>query len=219
VPRSSCQESIPPPPPAQRLKALAPKHPRPHTPTPRPQARIQEGASCHSIRELEADLATAAASYVAVTNAKPAGVYLDVVLPEEYDPLALRGRAVRVETSDLVDPLKRDLLKAQAERELLQVAAGDAATAATGRGGGAVGGAGGGAPRAGGGGATTARSGGSGGSAGPAAAAATRLAPAVTRQMLQTTKWCGPGEGGCCGRAAPASVNQSASAAGPRSTA
>jgi hypothetical protein len=85
------------------------------------QARIQEGVSRRSIQQLEADLQAAAASYINVTNSKPLGVYLDVVLPQQYDPLAPLRRSVKVATGDVFDPLKKDLLKAQAERELLQV--------------------------------------------------------------------------------------------------
>jgi hypothetical protein len=140
------------------------------------QSRIREGVSRTSIAELEARLQDAAASYVRATNAKPLGVYLDVVLPEQYDPLAPRAHAVKVNTADLVDPLKRDLLKTQAERQLLQVSAGDAA-------GGARGG------TRGGGGGSTGRSGGGGSRSASPLLAASQLAPALSRETLQTTKW------------------------------
>ncbi|KAI8476490.1 MAG: hypothetical protein J3K34DRAFT_259684 [Monoraphidium minutum] len=137
------------------------------------QSRIREATSRTSVAELEAALAAAADSYVAATNARPGGVYLDVVLPEEYDPLAPRRRAVKITTADIVDPVKRDLLKAQAERDLLRR---PAAGGAPGAGAGRVGGGG-----------SMARGGG-GGSAGTLPAAS-RLAAAQTRSMLQTTKW------------------------------
>lgn len=166
------------------------------------------------------------------TNAKPYGVYLDVVLPEQYDPLAPLRRTVKIATHDVFDPLKRDLLKTQAERQLLQVPAeggggvpgaasalaarGGASSRTTAAGGmtagprespgrgarsGSPGRAGTGTSGSGGMGNPGGRSMGDGSSGGSQWArgstgggvsvrgTATRLAPAMTKQMLETTKW------------------------------
>lgn len=136
------------------------------------QSRIREGVSRLTVAELEAQLHEAAASYVRATNDKPYGVYLDMVLPEQYDPLAPRACAVKITTGDIVDPVKRDLVKAQAERDLLRVSVAAGGGVGSGSGGGGAAG----------------RSG-AGGGAGARAAAPGRLAAAQTKEMLTTTKW------------------------------
>ncbi|GBF90161.1 hypothetical protein Rsub_03294 [Raphidocelis subcapitata] len=158
------------------------------------QARIREGVSRRSIRELESQLREAASAYVAAVNSKPLGVYLDVVMPD-YDPLAPLARTVKITTTDVFDPLKKDLLKTQAEKELLRVPPGGFGGA---RGGSSPGrrsqqlraeGPGGGGSRSSGGG------GGGGGGPGSRGASparpepATQLAAATTRLMLDTKKW------------------------------
>ena len=158
------------------------------------QGRIRAAAARRPVAALEAALRGASDAYVAATNARPRGVFLaDAAAPGgrspgAYDALAPRREAVRVPAwdLDLVDPVKRDLVKAQAERDLLQAplvaASGGGRTAGSpGRrspdgSGSGIGGGGG-------------AWGGGGDDPELAAAAPTRLAPAATRETLAATKW------------------------------
>lgn len=180
---------------------MLPHHlsPAPHGPL---QERICAGAARTSVPQLEARLRAAGAEYVAAASAKRGGVYLDVVAPDEYDALAPLRWSVKFPVGDIVDPLKRDLLKTKAEQELLRVGgssiAGGGGRASGGGGQRASGGGG-----SGGGGGALRASGGSGGrcaaaepgSLGTGFAAVTRLDPAATRSVLDTTKWCAAGRG------------------------
>jgi hypothetical protein len=49
------------------------------------------------------------------TNTK-LGVFRDVIIESDYDPLAPLAYSIRVPTGDILDPLKRDLLKTQVKR-------------------------------------------------------------------------------------------------------
>jgi uncharacterized membrane protein YgcG len=142
------------------------------------------------VAEIEARLQEAAATYVRATNEKPYGIYLDVVLPEQYDPLAPLARTVKITTRDVFDPVKRDLLKAQAERDLLRVPV-EGAAATRGRVKGEASGwaSGSGSNSSGSGSGGTLCSTGGGGGSVLRAGSPSRLAPAQTRQMLETTNW------------------------------
>lgn len=49
-----------------------------------------------------------------MTNEK-VGVYRDIIIEGDYNPLESRGAAIRVPTKDLEDPLKRDMLRVHKE--------------------------------------------------------------------------------------------------------
>lgn len=82
------------------------------------QNRLHEAMSKSSIQDLEASLQAASQAYVQASNAKP--LFRDVVVNDGYDPLAPLARTIRIPTADLQDPLLHDLIKTQAEKNLLQ---------------------------------------------------------------------------------------------------
>ena len=48
-------------------------------------------------------------------NAK-AGVFRDVILESDYDPLSALGHTFRIDTRQIEDPIKRDLTKTKKEK-------------------------------------------------------------------------------------------------------
>lgn len=81
------------------------------------QQRIEAGMARTPIQQLEASLQAASDEYLKATNNRPC--FLDMIMASEYDPLQPLNNTIRIQTADLVDPLKRDLLKAQEEKALL----------------------------------------------------------------------------------------------------
>lgn len=73
-----------------------------------------------TVQQLEASLKAASDEYIQATNRK-LGVFRDVIIESDYNPLKPLSNSIKVPTSDIVDPLKRDLLKAEAEKALLVV--------------------------------------------------------------------------------------------------
>jgi hypothetical protein len=67
---------------------------------------------CRTAADIEARLATAASAYLHATNTK-LGVFRDVIIESDYDPLAPLRHTITFPTADIVDPLKKDLLKTQ----------------------------------------------------------------------------------------------------------
>jgi hypothetical protein len=132
------------------------------------QARIHDAMGRTSVKQLEASLQAASDAYVAASSKRPC--FLDHVDAEQYDPLhQLAATTICVPTGDLVDPLKRDLLKTQAEKALLTNAAAAAAAAAAGSG--------------------TSRSCGSGGSPRFGDSSCNKLAKATVRPTLEVQRW------------------------------
>lgn len=86
-------------------------------PCPSSQTRIREAMSQRSIQDLEASLQSASDAYVQATNSQR--MFLDVVIADDYNPMAPLARSIRVPTADLQDPLLHDLIKAQTEKNLL----------------------------------------------------------------------------------------------------
>lgn len=82
------------------------------------QERIKHGMSQTSVQQLEASLKAASDDYIRATNTK-LGVFRDVIIEGDYNPLQSLSKSIKVHTDDLVDPLKKDLLKTQAEKALL----------------------------------------------------------------------------------------------------
>jgi hypothetical protein len=73
--------------------------------------------SQRSIQDLEASLQAASDAYVQATNTKR--LFLDVVIADDYNPMAPLARSIRVPIADLQDPLLHDLIKTQTEKNLL----------------------------------------------------------------------------------------------------
>jgi hypothetical protein len=71
-----------------------------------------------SIQYLEASLQAASDAYVQATNTKR--LFRDVIIEDDYNPLAPLSRSIRVPTEDLQDPLLHDLIKTETEKNLLQ---------------------------------------------------------------------------------------------------
>eukprot|EP00879_Flechtneria_rotunda_P023948 GHRR01025368.1.p1 GENE.GHRR01025368.1~~GHRR01025368.1.p1 ORF type:complete len:354 (+),score=124.04 GHRR01025368.1:1552-2613(+) len=86
------------------------------------QDRIRQGMLQSSIKQLEASLQSTSADYLHATNSK-LGVFRAVHIGSDYNPLQPLANSICIKTGDIVDPLKRDLLKAQAESALLASAA------------------------------------------------------------------------------------------------
>ncbi len=85
------------------------------------QGRIHEAVSKRSIRDMETRLQQASDAYIHATNTK-LGVFRDVIIPEDYDPLAPLHSTIKVRVSDIQDPVKKDLQRAEEERQLLRQA-------------------------------------------------------------------------------------------------
>lgn len=79
------------------------------------QARLQGSVDRRTPRDVSTRLRHQLDEYLKVTNEK-VGVYRDIIIEADYNPLRPRGTAIRVATSDLEDPLKRDVLKVHKER-------------------------------------------------------------------------------------------------------
>jgi hypothetical protein len=88
--------------------------------------RVQTAVAAVPVAELEASLCAASDAYLRACNAK-GGVYRDVVIATDYNPFERSRAVIRVPTDDIVDPLKRDLLRTQEERGLLSCSSGSSA--------------------------------------------------------------------------------------------
>lgn len=82
------------------------------------QERIKQGMSRTTVQQLEASLKAASDEYIRASNTK-LGVFRDVIIESDYNPLKSLNNSLKIPTGDLVDPLKKDLLKTQAEKALL----------------------------------------------------------------------------------------------------
>lgn len=56
--------------------------------------------------------------YLHTTNTK-LGVFRDVIIEADYNPLLVHKHTIQIPTSDIVDPVKKDMLKPQLERTLM----------------------------------------------------------------------------------------------------
>lgn len=65
------------------------------------QDRIQGSMSKRSIHETEAHLKAASDSYINATNTK-LGVFRDVIIESDYNPLAPLAHTIHINTGDLV---------------------------------------------------------------------------------------------------------------------
>jgi len=87
--------------------------------------------SQRSVSDLEASLQAASQAYVQATNTKR--LFRDVIIEDDYNPLAPLSSSIRIPTSDLADPLLHDLLKTQAEKSLLPTCGGSSSSSMGGR--------------------------------------------------------------------------------------
>jgi hypothetical protein len=90
------------------------------------QGRIQQQLSARSPRQISDRLRAASDAYVSACNRK-LGVFRDVVIAEDYDPLAPARAAIVVATGDLQDPLEGDLLRSRLELKQVRRGAGGGA--------------------------------------------------------------------------------------------
>lgn len=95
------------------------------------QERLQQAMSQRSVSDLEASLQAASQAYVQATNTKR--LFRDVIIEDDYNPLAPLSSSIRIPTSDLADPLLHDLLKTQAEKSLLPTCGGSSSSSMGGR--------------------------------------------------------------------------------------
>lgn len=80
------------------------------------QGRVQEQIDNMSTKDAAARRAEAYDTYIRTVNAKAlGGVFRDIIIPSDYDPLTLREHTLKYD-GRVKDPIKRDLTKAMNER-------------------------------------------------------------------------------------------------------
>lgn len=72
--------------------------------------RIQDAVAARSVAEIEARLQHNYQDYLTTTNNKLA-VFQDVIIEADYNPLQYREQNIKYRTSDIQDPVKRDIEK------------------------------------------------------------------------------------------------------------
>jgi len=82
------------------------------------QGRLQKRVDALSERSIETRLKGQMDAYLHTTNTK-LGVFRDVIIEADYNPLAVHDNTIKVPTGDIRDPLKRDMLKPLYERQLM----------------------------------------------------------------------------------------------------
>ncbi|MEW5298307.1 MAG: hypothetical protein WDW36_001447 [Sanguina aurantia] len=82
------------------------------------QERLQQRVRATSPAVLETRLKHQMDQYLHTSNTK-LGVFRDVIIEADYDPLSVHNNTIRIPTGDIRDPLKRDMLKPQHERTLM----------------------------------------------------------------------------------------------------
>ncbi|KAG2495250.1 hypothetical protein HYH03_006523 [Edaphochlamys debaryana] len=82
------------------------------------QGRLQQAVDSRDPRQIESRLKEQYDQYLHTTNTK-VGVFRDVIIEEDYNPLTAAAHTIRVPTGDIKDPVKRDLTKAEVERQLM----------------------------------------------------------------------------------------------------
>ncbi|KAG2454761.1 hypothetical protein HYH02_000596 [Chlamydomonas schloesseri] len=98
------------------------------------QGRLQAAVDARDPAAIESRLKSQYDQYLHTTNTKVA-VFRDVIIEQDYNPLAAGEATIRVPTGDIRDPLKRDVLKGEYERRLMTGDRGSAGASPTGRGG------------------------------------------------------------------------------------
>lgn len=83
------------------------------------QKRIRDAMQNNPIEQLEARLRQAFHDYISTSNAKNAAVFRDVIIEADYNPMKYADMNIRVNTSDIRDPVKLDILKPLREKALV----------------------------------------------------------------------------------------------------
>lgn len=84
------------------------------------QARLKSKLDGSDVQKLEERLNNQMNDFLAASNSK-IGIFLDAIDKSEYDPLKYtKESAVIIDTADVRDPLKRDLLKPMYEQQLME---------------------------------------------------------------------------------------------------
>mmetsp|Transcript_14979 Transcript_14979/g.24657 ORF Transcript_14979/g.24657 Transcript_14979/m.24657 type:complete len:336 (-) Transcript_14979:488-1495(-) len=81
------------------------------------QSMIQEQVDAKDYQDISRRRRDLFNDFLVACNTKKAGIFRDVLLPD-YDPFRWNAKSIRIDTSKIEDPLKRDLLKIEREREL-----------------------------------------------------------------------------------------------------
>ncbi|KXZ46813.1 hypothetical protein GPECTOR_40g547 [Gonium pectorale] len=97
------------------------------------QGRLQAAVDSRDPRDIESRLKGQYDAYLHTTNTK-VGVFRDVIIEQDYNPLTAGQAAIRIPTGDIQDPLKRDMLKGERERQLM-MSSGTLLASGSGRGG------------------------------------------------------------------------------------
>ncbi|EFJ48794.1 hypothetical protein VOLCADRAFT_90643 [Volvox carteri f. nagariensis] len=82
------------------------------------QGRLQSALDERDPAAIESRLKTQYDQYLHTTNTK-VGVFRDVIIEQDYNPLTAAKAAIRIPTGDIRDPLKRDVLKREYEQRLM----------------------------------------------------------------------------------------------------
>ncbi|KAG1661856.1 hypothetical protein FOA52_011623 [Chlamydomonas sp. UWO 241] len=82
------------------------------------QDRLQGAVDTRTTRQVETRLQSQMDEYLHATNTK-LGVFRDVVDVSDYNPLAAHAHSIVIRTGDIRDPVKRDVLKTQREKALM----------------------------------------------------------------------------------------------------
>ncbi|GIL77206.1 hypothetical protein Vretimale_3116 [Volvox reticuliferus] len=82
------------------------------------QGRLQSALDERDPSAIEARLKTQYDQYLHTTNTK-VGVFRDVIIEQDYNPLTAGQAAIRIPIGDIRDPLKRDVLKGEYEQRMM----------------------------------------------------------------------------------------------------
>eukprot|EP00884_Botryococcus_braunii_P003272 jgi/Botrbrau1/12946/Bobra.154_2s0007.1 len=78
------------------------------------QGRLQAAVDATSSKALSDRLHCQHMDFIKTVNRKKQGVFRDIIIESDYDPLQARKAVIRVPCKDLRDPLKRDIEKGRA---------------------------------------------------------------------------------------------------------
>jgi len=78
------------------------------------QSRVDAQLARLSVRELTARRNELMESYIRTSNAKVHGLYRDIILPAEYDPMLANEMSIKYSSAGIRDPLKSELDPEQA---------------------------------------------------------------------------------------------------------
>lgn len=74
------------------------------------QGQVNAQLAQLSSRELNKRRNELMEAYLSTSNQKPRGMFRDIIIPSEYDPLAVRDMVIKYSSSSIVDPLKPEAM-------------------------------------------------------------------------------------------------------------